>query len=236
MLGSTNKIITGLEADTDYVITVQPFSSRFNGPQSEPVRVTTLNQGMCTPLKVYQVMNQCWLLPSIIVCLPHSRYIRLRTSVGYYPQSRYVYPTQGIIGYEPVWVTTLNHGMCTPFKVYQVMNQCRLLPSIIDSVPHSRYTRLWPSLLLPSIKVCAHDFFFLQEYTITLCGNHTTVFLTRQYRHGIAVEIAFLASSSVCFRVLYYLGLVLLEMGFVKSILGPVLCMIGFKARSRLKS
>ncbi|XP_071806163.1 roundabout homolog 2-like isoform X3 [Asterias amurensis] len=46
VLGSTNKIITGLEANTDYVITVQPFSSRFNGPQSEPVRVTTLNQGV----------------------------------------------------------------------------------------------------------------------------------------------------------------------------------------------
>ncbi|XP_038047943.1 roundabout homolog 1-like isoform X2 [Patiria miniata] len=45
VLGSTNKIITGLMANTGYTITLQPFNSRFNGPESDAVSVVTLSQG-----------------------------------------------------------------------------------------------------------------------------------------------------------------------------------------------
>ena len=49
VLGSTNKIITGLQPNTDYAITVQPFNSRFNGPESNARSITTLRQGEARP-------------------------------------------------------------------------------------------------------------------------------------------------------------------------------------------
>ena len=45
VLGSTNKIITGLTPGSGYMITVQPFNSRFSGPESDPVQIITLGQG-----------------------------------------------------------------------------------------------------------------------------------------------------------------------------------------------
>ncbi|XP_022095861.1 roundabout homolog 1-like isoform X2 [Acanthaster planci] len=45
VLGSTNKIITGLTPNTGYTITVQPFNSGLNGPESDPVDVDTHSQG-----------------------------------------------------------------------------------------------------------------------------------------------------------------------------------------------
>ncbi len=42
---TSNRILTGLEPAKEYLVIVQPFHGKVEGPDSEPVSVTTLSDG-----------------------------------------------------------------------------------------------------------------------------------------------------------------------------------------------
>ena len=48
VMGSFTHIITGLTANTEYAITIQPFHYNYHGEESEPTLVSTLSDGKCT--------------------------------------------------------------------------------------------------------------------------------------------------------------------------------------------